>query len=154
GIVWSSMPTSLDGDHGVVPGVLRAFGADNLSTELWDSEMVPARDSLGNWPKYSAPTVVTGHVYMAAIPSDGVGAGTISVYVSLGSPDFSISASPSSQLVFVGNSTTYTTNIGALNGFAGVVTLSASGLPTGATASFSPPTVTGTGSATLTLTTT
>jgi hypothetical protein len=41
-----------------------------------------------------------------------------------------------------------------LNGFGGVVTLSASGLPAGATASFSPATVTGTGSSTLTVTTT
>jgi len=69
-------------------------------------------------------------------------------------PDFTISASPGTQTVNVGNATTYTASIGALNGFTGVVTLSASGLPTGATASFSPATVTGTGSSTLTVTTT
>ena len=68
-------------------------------------------------------------------------------------PDFTISGSPSTQTVVVGNSTTYTATIGSLNGFAGVVTLSASGLPSGATASFSPATVTGSGTSTLTVTT-
>jgi len=66
-------------------------------------------------------------------------------------PDFTVSASPSTQTVIVGNATTYTASIGALNGFGGVVTLGASGLPAGATAGFSPATVTGTGSSTLTV---
>src|SRR5262249_41436252 len=69
-------------------------------------------------------------------------------------PDFTISGSPSTQTVNVGNATTYTTSIGALNGFTGAVALGASGLPAGATASFSPATVPGTGSSTLTVTTT
>src|SRR4029077_4126751 len=58
-------------------------------------------------------------------------------------PDFSITASPSSRSIIVGNATTYTTSIGALNGFTGAVALSASGLPAGATPGFSPATVTG-----------
>src|SRR5262249_58628101 len=66
-------------------------------------------------------------------------------------PDFTESGSPSTQTVIQGSAATYTTTIGALNGFGGVVTLSASGLPTGATASFSPGTVTGAGNATLTV---
>jgi len=68
-------------------------------------------------------------------------------------PDFTISANPITQTVIVGNATTYTAGVGALNGFGGIVTLSASGLPTGATASFSPATVTGAGNSTLTVTT-
>ena len=47
GIVWASMPISLDGDHGLSPGVLRAFDANNLTTELWDSQMDSSRDSHG-----------------------------------------------------------------------------------------------------------
>ena len=152
GIVWASMPISLDGDHGLSPGVLRAFDANNLTTELWDSQMNFARDSMGIWPKYSPPTVVNGKVYMAAFPSDGVSNGAISVYGLL-TPNFSMSLSPSTQTVVVGNTTTFTTSIGAVEGFSGAVTLSASGLPTGATASFVPATVTGTGSSTLTVTT-
>ena len=152
GIVWSSMPISRDADHGLSPGILRAFDANNLTTELWDSEMDSARDSLGLWPKYSPPTVLNGRVYMAAFPSDGVGAAAISVYGLL-QTDFFISATPSSQTVVAGSTTSYTTSIGASDGFSGVVTLSASGLPAGAIASFSPATVTGSGSSTLTVTT-
>jgi hypothetical protein len=69
-------------------------------------------------------------------------------------PDFSVSATPASQSVTTGASATYTVTIGSLNGFGGVVTLSLSGLPTGATPSFNPATVTGSGTSTLTITTT
>ncbi|TMD93107.1 MAG: hypothetical protein E6I73_00920 [Chloroflexi bacterium] len=53
-------------------------------------------------------------------------------------PDFSLSASPSSQTVTQGNGAGYTVNVAPSNGFAGSVTLSASGLPGGAGAAFSP----------------
>jgi hypothetical protein len=68
-------------------------------------------------------------------------------------PDFSISANPSSQTVTAGNGTSYTTTIGALNGFSGSVSLSISGLPTGASGSFSPTSVSGSGTSTLSVTT-
>lgn len=68
-------------------------------------------------------------------------------------PDFTLSATPSSQTVVQGNSTTYTATVGAVNGFSGTVSFSASGLPAGATASFSPASVAGSGSSTLTVTT-
>ena len=67
-------------------------------------------------------------------------------------PDFSISASPSTQSVVTGGSTSYTMALTALNGFSGTATLSASGLPVGASASFNPATVTGSGTSTATIT--
>jgi hypothetical protein len=68
-----------------------------------------------------------------------------------GSPDFSVAASPSSQTVSPGSPTTYGVTVTPNGGFTGSVSLSASGLPAGAAASFSPnPT---TGSSTLTVTT-
>ena len=70
-----------------------------------------------------------------------------------GGPDFSTSASPSSQTVVAGGNTPYTVNVGALNGFSGMVNLTASGLPSGAGASFNPTSVTGSGSSTMTVTT-
>ncbi|HUE55571.1 MAG TPA: hypothetical protein VMO76_07045 [Candidatus Udaeobacter sp.] len=70
-----------------------------------------------------------------------------------GGPDFSTSASPSSQTVVAGNSTPYTVNVGALNGFSGTVTFSTSGLPSGAGASFNPTSIAGSGSSTMTVTT-
>ncbi len=68
-------------------------------------------------------------------------------------PDFSISATPASQTVVQGNSTSYTASTTALNGFTGTVTFSASGLPAGANASFSPASVAGSGTSTMTVTT-
>ena len=51
-------------------------------------------------------------------------------------PDFSLSASPSTQAVIQGNSTSYNLTVTPNNGFSGQVTLSVSGLPTGANGSF------------------
>jgi hypothetical protein len=68
-------------------------------------------------------------------------------------PDFTITATPASRTVVRGNSTTYTVTIGAVNGFTGRVTFSASGLPNRATATFSPTSVTGSGSTTMTIST-
>lgn len=68
-------------------------------------------------------------------------------------PDFSISASPSSQSPTQGGSAGYMVSVNALNGFADTVNFSASGLPSGATASFSPASIAGSGSSTLTVTT-
>lgn len=75
-------------------------------------------------------------------------------FASCGStPDFSISATPSSQTVTQGGGTSYTATVTALNGFTGTVTFSASGLPSGASASFNPTSVTGSGSSVMTVTT-
>lgn len=71
----------------------------------------------------------------------------------IGNPDFSISDSPSSQGVNAGNNTTYTTTISGINGFSGSVSLSVSGLPSGANGNFNPASVTGSGNSTLSVTT-
>lgn len=68
-------------------------------------------------------------------------------------PSFTVAATPKTRTVLAGDKSTYTFTTTAVNGFTGVVTLSASGLPTGATAAFSPTTITGGGSSTLTVTT-
>ncbi len=60
------------------------------------------------------------------------------------SPDFSLSASPASQTVVQGSGTSYTVTETPSGGFTGAVTLSATGLPSGATASFSTNPTTGT----------
>jgi hypothetical protein len=55
-----------------------------------------------------------------------------------GVPDFSISVSPTSGSVAQGGSTSVTVSVSSIEGFSETVSLSASGLPSGATASFSP----------------
>jgi hypothetical protein len=52
-------------------------------------------------------------------------------------PDFTIGATPSSRTIDVGASTNYTVSLSYLYGFTHPTTLSVSGLPSGATASFS-----------------
>jgi len=65
---------------------------------------------------------------------------------------FSVSASPSSLTVARSNSGTVTVTTAVTGGFSGAISLSASGLPSGVTATFSPSSITGAGSSTLTLT--
>jgi uncharacterized membrane protein len=67
--------------------------------------------------------------------------------------DFSLGATPASRTIFQGAATTYTVAIASLGSFAGPVSLSASGLPAGATATFNPNPATSTSSK-LTVTTT
>lgn len=67
--------------------------------------------------------------------------------------DFSLSLSPSTQSVVAGNSTTYTITVVPGPTFTGSVSFSAGGLPSGASASFSPATITTSGSTTMTVTT-
>jgi hypothetical protein len=66
---------------------------------------------------------------------------------------FSISASPATETVTRGNNTTYTVDVAAINGFNGTVSLRVRGLPTNATATFNPSSLTGQGSSTLTIST-
>src|SRR5438445_8749086 len=53
-------------------------------------------------------------------------------------PDFTLSATPASQTVVQGAGTTYAVSITPSGGFTAAVTFTVSGLPGGATASFSP----------------
>jgi subtilisin family serine protease len=69
-----------------------------------------------------------------------------------GSPDFTVSASPSSATVSPGASASYAVSVAAMNGFAGDVSLTMSGLPPSVgTATFAPATITGSGGSQLTV---
>jgi uncharacterized membrane protein len=67
--------------------------------------------------------------------------------------DFSLSASPSSQTISAGGSTSYSVTVAASGGFSGSVSLSVSGLPKFVSGSLSPSSVSGSGSSTLTVST-
>jgi outer membrane protein assembly factor BamB len=65
GVLWSSIPINRDSNQAVVPGILRAFDASDVSKdELWNSERDHARDSFGNFAKFNPPTVYNGRVYV------------------------------------------------------------------------------------------
>jgi uncharacterized membrane protein len=65
--------------------------------------------------------------------------------------DFTFSASPSSVTVSRGQTATYTVSVGSVGGFTGNVSLSVTGLPAGASATFTPNPVASPGNSTLRL---
>jgi len=67
--------------------------------------------------------------------------------------DFSVSATPSSRTVVSGGIAAYTATVTPASGFTGTVNFDVTGLPSGVTASFSPASVDGAGSTTMTVTT-
>jgi len=79
---------------------------------------------------------------------------TVTLTVTAAAPDFTISATPSSQSVRRGSRATYTVSLTSLNGFAGTVSLSLSGCPTRSTCSFNPASLTPPGNSTLSVSTT
>jgi len=94
-----------------------------------------------------------GYYMLFLVNSAGVPSIANFVQITAGAPDFSMSATPPSRNVAPGNGTTYSVNVSPLNGFNGTVSFSVSGLPSGAIGSFSPTSVQGSGSSTLSITT-
>ncbi len=68
-----------------------------------------------------------------------------------GSPDFSLSANPTSLTIAQGAQGTSTITVTPIDGFSGSVTLNATGLPSGVTAGFSPNPTTSTSTMTITV---
>lgn len=105
----------------------------------------------GTWaPTQTLSGAVSNGTYDIAVPAASA------VFVAFGSsssPDFSLTATPNSQTVTQGASTTYTTTITPVNSFSGTVNFSIGDLPSGATGSFNPTSVTGSGDSTLTVAT-
>jgi hypothetical protein len=147
GILWASLPLNADAELQVVSGVLRAFDASNLSSELWDSTQNSTRDSVGNFGKFCPPTVANGKVYLSTFSN------VLDVYGLIGTtPDFTINATPGSQTVGLNSRSVYTISVSDMNRLSAAVRFTISGLPTGASASFNPGTISGNGSATLSIT--
>jgi cellulose 1,4-beta-cellobiosidase len=113
-----------------------------------------------------ASTAGTSTLTFAASATAATGAATVTVTGTSGSlthtatltltvnltqqPNFSLSASPASVSVAQGGSSTSTVTVTPSGGFTGSVALSASGLPSGVTASFSPSSTIGNSTLTLT----
>jgi hypothetical protein len=87
GILWANAALAPHGgSHINGPGVLRAYDANDVTRELWDSNMDPARDSPGRVSKNAPPTVVNGKVYLASFGTLPVGTGALYVYGLLPAP--------------------------------------------------------------------
>jgi len=87
GIVWAAVNTSADANQTVVAGTLHAYDAQHVAHELWNSAQLNARDSLGNFAKFVAPTVANGKVYMATF------SGQLNVYGLFPPPQLSVAIS-------------------------------------------------------------
>jgi hypothetical protein len=64
-VLWASHQLTGDANQQVRPGILRAFDARNVARELWNSELLNGRDSVGSFAKFVPPTVANGKVYLA-----------------------------------------------------------------------------------------
>jgi PQQ-like domain len=65
GIVWAiQRMNGLEPPISTVPGVLHAYDARNIATELYNSNMNPTRDQAAPVNKFAVPTVVNGKVYV------------------------------------------------------------------------------------------
>ena len=66
GVLWATAAAGGDAENNPpVPGVLYAFDAGNVASELWNSNMNAAQDSFGNFAKFVPPLVANGRVYVA-----------------------------------------------------------------------------------------
>src|SRR5262249_31462697 len=128
---------------GLPSGASVSFNPPSVNTSGSSTMTVTTSSST---PAGSYPLIITG--------ASGSLQRTTSVTLVVANPsaDFSLSATPSSRSVRRNQSTTYAVTVTPLNGFTGAVTFSVTGLPRGASASFNPTSVTGSGTTTMTVT--
>ena len=93
GIVWASHQLNGSANQAVRPGILRAFDAQNVTNELWNSEQFSARDSVGNFAKFCPPTVANGKVYLATFSNH------LNVYGLLPRPSLAIGLSNTNLII-------------------------------------------------------
>ena len=141
---WSTSDTAtntISGTSMATPHVAGAAALVLSANPSWTNQQV--RDYLVN---NSTPNVVT---------NPGTGTPNRLLFVVNGTPanDFAVAVSPTAGSVAPGGSATATVSTSTTSGSAQSVALAASGLPSGATASFNPASVTSGGSSTMTITT-
>ena len=68
GIVWATHALG-DASQTVTAGILRAFDANDVTKELWNSSQTPG-DALPSYAKFSTATVADGHVYVPTFTSE------------------------------------------------------------------------------------
>jgi len=132
--------------------VTHAFGMDQREVELSFTAQSGSLTVTGPPNGNIAPP---GYYMLFLLNSSGVP--SVATFVQMvpvvAQPDFSVAATPSSRTIPPGTGTSYSASVTPSNGFSGNVTFSVSGLPSGATATFSPSSVTGSGSSTLSVNT-
>ncbi len=64
GIIWASRVNSGNANNAVQPGIMHAFQAGALGTELYNTLQNTTRDNFGNFAKNPAPVCANGKVYL------------------------------------------------------------------------------------------
>jgi len=144
GIVWG-LDNRASGSGG--PGVLHAYDATNLASELYNTNQNAARDQLGPAVNFTVPTIANGKVF--------VGTGnSLAVYGLLpNNPNFQLTVLPASLSITPGGSGSYQLSVLSVPGysFKGTVDLRVPALPAGVSAVFNPPSIVGQSTGTLTV---
>ena len=78
-ILWASYAANGDANQSVRPGILRAFDANNITKELWNTSIYPS-DNPGNYAKFNCPVIANGKVYLATFSNK------LAVYGLIGGP--------------------------------------------------------------------
>ena len=151
-----SPPTGVSASDGIYCGVVKVSWTPSSGAASYnvyrDGALVgnvaasPFSDTPGDTSNHLY-TVAAGNGLCTSAPSaPNVG------YAQYCPGDFSMSVSPVSQTVKGSTAARYSVTVTASGGFSGTVTFSVTGLPNGATQTFSPTAVTGSGSSVLTIT--
>ncbi len=128
-----------------------AFTASGLPTGVTASFNPQTTTTTGNSSVLTLTASSTATLGVVTVTVSGTGGGltrttTLTLTVANpGTPDFSMAASPATLSVAQGASGTSTITITRLNGFASTVAFTATGLPSGVTATFNPQTTTTSG---------
>jgi uncharacterized membrane protein len=137
---------------------LSASGLPSGTTASFNPASIPAPGSGSSTLTFTVGSSTATGTYSVTVTGTGGGV-THTTSISLtvtsgGTPSFTISASPSSVTIMQGGSGTSTISTTVSGGFNSSISLSASGLPSGTTASFNPASIPapGSGSSTLTFT--
>ena len=93
-IIWAVHQVGGDANQQVLPGILHAYSAQNVGVELWNSEQLSWRDTVGKFAKFVPPTVANGKVYLATF------AGRLNVYGLQPPPPVSIAMSGGNTTVY------------------------------------------------------
>jgi PKD repeat protein len=149
---FSGSPTS-----GTAPLAVQFTDSSTLSPTSWSWTFGDGGTSTAQNPSHTYSAVGVYTVGLTVSNAGGSNSTSKTDYITVNArPDFSISASPSKQIVVRGSGTSFTVTVSSVAGFTGTVSLSASGLPSGASGSFNPTSVVlgASGSSTFTITTT
>ena len=102
GIIWASGQLGGDANQAVRQGILHAYDAQDVATELWNSQQNITRDNAGSFAKFVPPTEANGKVYLATF------SGRLNIYGLLAATEPVVFQQPQSATRFSGDSVTFT----------------------------------------------